>query len=92
MVRFQFEKKGYFAVEKGAVGEDKLMEVALEAGADDLQSESEMFEIFASPDAFETVRQALEKNSIPTVEAKLGMMPALGSSSVIVDNPKVTPA
>lgn len=75
-VRFQFERKGYFAVEKNAVGEDKLMEVALEAGADDLQSNPDAFEIYTSPDNFEQVRQALEKNSIPTVEAKLGQIPS----------------
>jgi YebC/PmpR family DNA-binding regulatory protein len=75
-VRFQFERKGYFAVEKSAVSEDKLMEVALEAGADDLQTEDEGFEIYTSPDNFEQVRQALEKNKIPTVEAKLGQIPA----------------
>ena len=75
-VRFQFERKGYFAVEKSAVSEDKLMEVALEAGADDLQTEDEGFEIYTSPDNFEQVRQALEKNNIPTVEAKLGQIPA----------------
>ena len=64
-VKFQFEKKGYFAVEKSAVGEDKLMEVALEAGADDLQTDdAEAFEIYTSPDNFEAVRQALEKNKI----------------------------
>ena len=75
-VRFQFERKGYFAVEKSAVGEDKLMEVVLEAGADDLQTDDpEAFEIFTSPENFEQVRQALEKNNIPTVEAKLGQMP-----------------
>ena len=76
-VRFQFERKGYFAVEKSVVSEDKLMEVALEAGADDLQSEdSDVFEIYTSPDSFEQVRQALEKNSIATVEAKLGQIPS----------------
>src|SRR4051812_37688265 len=37
-VRFQFEKKGYFGIEKSAVGEEKLMEIVLEAGADDLQT------------------------------------------------------
>jgi len=74
-VRFQFERKGYFAVEKSAVSEDKLMEVALEAGADDLQTEDEGFEIYTSPENFEQVRQALEKNNIPTVEAKLGQVP-----------------
>jgi YebC/PmpR family DNA-binding regulatory protein len=76
-VKFQFEKKGYFAVEKNAATEDKLMEVALEAGADDLQTDDpDAFEIYAAPDAFEAVRQALEKNNIPTVEAKLGMIPS----------------
>src|SRR5215210_1346296 len=76
-VKFQFEKKGYFAVEKSAVGEDKLMDIALEAGADDLQADdSDAFEIYTSPDNFEAVRQALETNKIPTMEAKLGMIPA----------------
>ena len=75
-VRFQFDKKGYFAVEKSAVGEDKLMEIALEAGADDLQSDdAEAYEIYTTPENFEPVRQALEKAGITTVEAKLGMIP-----------------
>jgi YebC/PmpR family DNA-binding regulatory protein len=76
-VRFQFDRKGYFAVEKSAVSEDKLMEVALEAGADDLQTEdADVFEIYTSPESFEQVREALEKNKIPTVEAKLGQIPS----------------
>jgi YebC/PmpR family DNA-binding regulatory protein len=75
-VKFQFDKKGYFAVEKSVVGEDKLMEIALEAGADDLQAEdAEVFEIYTTPENFESVRQALEKAGITTVEAKLGMIP-----------------
>ena len=76
-VRFQFERKGYLAVEKGAANEDKLMEIALEAGADDLKADDpDAFEIYATPEAFEQVRQALEKNNIPTIEAKLGQIPA----------------
>jgi YebC/PmpR family DNA-binding regulatory protein len=76
-VRFQFERKGYFAVEKSAATEDRLMEVALEAGADDLQTDdAEIYEIYTTPEAFEQVRQALEKNKIPTVEAKLGQIPS----------------
>jgi len=76
-VRFQFERKGYFAIEKSAATEDKLMEVALEAGADDLQTDdAEIYEIYTAPEAFEQVRQALEKNKIPTVEAKLGQIPS----------------
>jgi YebC/PmpR family DNA-binding regulatory protein len=75
-VKFQFDKKGYFAIEKDAVDEEKLMEVALEAGADDLQTDDpDAYEIYTAPEAFEAVRQALEKNKIPTAEAKLGMIP-----------------
>src|SRR5215468_5472548 len=69
-VRFQFERKGYFAVERSAVGEDKLMEIVLEAGADDLQAEDpEIFEVYTAPENFEAVRQALETSKIATVEA-----------------------
>jgi YebC/PmpR family DNA-binding regulatory protein len=85
-VKFQFDKKGYFAVEKSAVSEDKLMEVALEAGADDLQTgDADVFEIYTAPEAFEAVRQALETNKIATVEAKLDMIP---STLVGVDETK----
>ncbi|PYQ34423.1 MAG: YebC/PmpR family DNA-binding transcriptional regulator [Acidobacteria bacterium] len=77
-VRFQFSRKGYFAIEKSAVSEDRLMEIALEAGADDLQTDApEVFEVVTSPDNFENVRQALEKNKIPTIEAKLGQIPSM---------------
>ncbi len=76
-VRFQFERKGYFSIEKKAAGEDKLMEIALEAGADDLRSDDpDTFEIYTSPETFEAVRQALEKNNIPTLEGKLGQIPS----------------
>jgi len=85
-VKFQFEKKGYFAVEKSAASEDKLMEVALEAGADDLQTDDpDAFEIYTTPESFEAVRQALEANKIETVEAKLGMIP---STYVALDEQK----
>jgi YebC/PmpR family DNA-binding regulatory protein len=85
-VRFQFERKGYFAVERSAVGEDKLMEIVLEAGADDLQAEDpEIFEVYTGPENFEAVRQALETNKIVTVEAKLGQIP---SNYVTLDEQK----
>src|SRR5687768_7259347 len=85
-VKFQFEKKGYFAIEKKTVSEDKLMEVALDAGADDLQTDDpEIFEVYTAPSSFEAVRQALETNKIDTVEAKLDMIP---STYVAVDEQK----
>jgi YebC/PmpR family DNA-binding regulatory protein len=76
-VKFQFERKGYFAIEKNAADEDKLMEVALEAGADDLQTDDpDVFEIYTRPESFEAVRQALEAAKIATVEGKIDMIPA----------------
>jgi YebC/PmpR family DNA-binding regulatory protein len=76
-VKFQFDRKGLFTIEKKAADEDKLMEIALEAGADDLDSsDPEAYEIYASPENFEAVRQALENNKIPTVEAKIGQIPS----------------
>ncbi|HEX9500898.1 MAG TPA: YebC/PmpR family DNA-binding transcriptional regulator [Thermoanaerobaculia bacterium] len=77
-VKFQFDRKGLFTIERKAVDEDKLMEIALEAGADDLDTrDPEAYEITTSPESFEAVRQALEKNNIPTVEAKIGQIPSL---------------
>ena len=76
-VRFQFEKKGYLAVEKSVVAEDKLMEIVLEAGADDLQTDDpHAYEIYTAPENFDAVREALEKNKIATLEAKLGQIPS----------------
>jgi YebC/PmpR family DNA-binding regulatory protein len=75
-VKFQFERKGYFAIEKSVVSEDRLMEVALEAGADDLQSDDpDVFEIYTRPESFESVRQALDGAKIATVEGKIDMIP-----------------
>ncbi|HVR42088.1 MAG TPA: YebC/PmpR family DNA-binding transcriptional regulator [Thermoanaerobaculia bacterium] len=89
-VRFQFERRGYFSIEKRAVGEDRLMEIVLEAGADDLQSgDADSYEVYTGPEAFEHVRQALEKVGIPTVEAKLGMIPM---TSVSVAEPQAKQA
>ncbi|HEY8183501.1 MAG TPA: YebC/PmpR family DNA-binding transcriptional regulator [Thermoanaerobaculia bacterium] len=77
-VKFQFDRKGLFTIERKAVDEDKLMEIALEAGADDLDtSDPEAYEVTTSPENFEAVRQALEKNNIPTLEAKIGQIPSL---------------
>ena len=62
------------------------MEIVLEAGADDLQTDDpEIYEVYTTPDNFEPVRQALESNKIRTVEGKLDMVP---STYVSVDEQK----
>ena len=74
-VSWMFEKKGQFAVPASGVGEDRLMEVVLEAGADDLARDGDTFEVTCSPGAFNAVREALEKAAIGTSSAGVVMAP-----------------
>lgn len=74
-VGWMFDRKGYFVVEKTAVDEDKLLEIALGAGADDMREDGNNFEILSTPDNFDTIRSALESAEIPTVAAEISMIP-----------------
>ncbi len=75
-VAFQFHKKGYIAVEKSAVKEDTLMELALEAGAEDLRTEdADLFEIYTDPASFEAVKARIESKNIPVQTAEIQMVP-----------------
>ncbi len=74
-VGYLFDKKGYIAVEKVSVDEDKLMEAALEAGAEDVRSDEDNFEVISDPQSFETVRSALEAASFPIEVAEVTMLP-----------------
>jgi len=75
-VAFQFHKKGYIAVERDKVAEDRLMELALEAGADDLATEdAEYFEIYTSPESLNEVKTALESKGVPVSAAEVSMIP-----------------
>ena len=59
-VSYLFNYKGLFVIDAKTVAEDRLMEVALEAGADDLQLVDGYFEVTCDPKVFEAVRKALE--------------------------------
>ncbi len=75
-VVFQFTKKGYIAVERGAASEDALMELALEAGAEDFRTEdADVFEITTDPSSLEAVRTVLEGKGIAAQTAEVQMMP-----------------
>jgi YebC/PmpR family DNA-binding regulatory protein len=70
-VSWMFEKRGQILVNGSATTEDQLMEVALEAGADDLEQIDADFEVRTSPAAFAGVREALEKAGIAPTSASV---------------------
>jgi len=74
-VAWMFKKKGYMVVEKGAVAEDTLMEVALEAGAEDVRDDGDSFEIITDPDTFEDVKASIEAKGITLVDPEVTMVP-----------------
>ncbi|MDQ3132113.1 MAG: YebC/PmpR family DNA-binding transcriptional regulator [Acidobacteriota bacterium] len=74
-VAWIFDKKGYIVVDKAAKPEEELFEIALEAGADDMQDEGDVYEIYASPENFEAVTDALKSAGIETQAAEVSMIP-----------------
>ena len=74
-VGWMFDKKGYIVVDKEAKSEDELFEIAIEAGADDMQDDGDVFEIFTAPDAFESVLDAVKKAGIEPQAAEVSMIP-----------------
>jgi YebC/PmpR family DNA-binding regulatory protein len=74
-VGWMFERKGYFVVAKSTAEEEKLMELALGAGADDMREDGSNFEILTAPENFDAVRAALESANIATDAAEISMMP-----------------
>jgi YebC/PmpR family DNA-binding regulatory protein len=75
-VSYLFAFKGLFLVEAKFVQEDQLMEVALEAGADDLHRDGDYFEITCDPKVFEQVKKALEDAKVPVESAETTYIPA----------------
>ena len=74
-VAWMFEKKGLIVVAEGQASEDRLMEIALAAGAEDLMQSGGKFEITSGPHEFEAVREALKKAAVPVESAEVTMIP-----------------
>lgn len=74
-VAWIFEKKGVIIVAKENTTEDQLMEIAVGAGAEDLNADGEKFEVTTSMPDFETVKKAVEDAGIQTESAELTMIP-----------------
>ncbi|HVX86801.1 MAG TPA: YebC/PmpR family DNA-binding transcriptional regulator [Phycisphaerae bacterium] len=75
-VGWMFAKKGVINIEKSQVSEEKLMEIALEAGAEDVQASEEGYEVTTALVDFETVRKALVAAKIELAQADLVMIPS----------------
>jgi transcriptional/translational regulatory protein YebC/TACO1 len=70
-----FDKKGTITIDKKTVSEDELMEVALDAGADDVHDEESEWEVITEPSAFENVKKALLDKKWKYLDASVGMVP-----------------
>lgn len=74
-VSWQFHKKGVIVVDKNKVDEDRLLSLALDAGAEDVKSSDKTFEVVTSPHDFEAVKKALAEANIETSLAELSFVP-----------------
>ena len=74
-VSWMFHKKGYIGIEKTKADEDTLMTLAIDAGADDFQSDESIYEIYTSPEAFEGVLNAVKGKGIETMTSEISMIP-----------------
>jgi len=70
-VGWMFDKRGFIRIPSAKVPEDTLMEIALDAGAEDIGNSEGVFEVYTPPHDFEKVRSALESKSIPMESAEI---------------------
>jgi YebC/PmpR family DNA-binding regulatory protein len=81
-VAFQFTKQGVITIKSDAIAEDALLEAALDAGAEDVKNEGEVFEVITSPTAYLKVKEALAGAKVPIEASEITNMP---NSTVPVD-------
>lgn len=74
-VAWMFAKKGLIVIEKDRVDEERLLDLALEAGAEDVNDEETEFEVITDPADFETVKEAIDAADIPHTLAEISMIP-----------------
>jgi len=73
-VAWMFDRRGYFAIEHGALSEEELMELALELGVDDIELGDEVYELYTAPEDYGRVRSELETRGIPLAAKELAMI------------------
>jgi YebC/PmpR family DNA-binding regulatory protein len=74
-VAWMFERKGQIVIERDKAGEDQLMNLVLEAGAEDMRDDGESWEVISAPEMHDAVLAAIQKAGVPTVSAEIAMLP-----------------
>jgi len=74
-VAWMFERKSQILIEADKASEDQLMNIVLDAGAEDLRNDGTNWEVISAPENHEAVMAALEKAKIPVLEAQIAMIP-----------------
>ena len=77
-VSFLFERKGQIAVEAAGTDEDSLLEIALDAGAEDVKRDGSLFVITTDPMAFSAVQTALKQKGVAVANAEISQVPKAG--------------
>jgi YebC/PmpR family DNA-binding regulatory protein len=75
-VAFQFTKQGIITIKSDAVAEDKLLEVALDAGAEDVRNEGEVYEVITTPTAYLKVKEALAAANVAVEAGEITHLPS----------------
>jgi transcriptional/translational regulatory protein YebC/TACO1 len=70
-----FEKKGYIVVEKSKIDEEKLLAVAIDAGADDVRDDEDNWEVVSAPEAYPAVLEAIKGQGIEPGAAEIALLP-----------------
>lgn len=86
-VAYLFDSKGYIEIPTDQITEDQLIELVLEAGAEDITTEGDVFEVRTEPANFEAVREAVEKKGLTPSTCELTMIP---QTTVSLDEGKAT--
>jgi len=81
-VAWMFDSRGMISIAKEAADEDTVMAIAIDAGAEDVRTEEDTYDIITNPEDFHVVRQAFENEKIPMLSAELTMLP---KTTVVVE-------
>lgn len=76
-VSYMFDRKGYIAIEREdlEIDEEEFMLEVIDAGAEELETSEELFEIYTEPEQFEEVKKNLEERGYETATAEMTMVP-----------------